>query len=219
MTRSGPAARKDDGRGTGVAPRIPISETPFRKPFQVSSRQNFRQFRDLTPTSGRHTTCRRSPTPPVSTSPPSSRAAPAFIPRWRSGSPTWNAPHSPQHRPHRDLSLSDMARQSGQHHTVDGSDQRIGVPGSQQSSARRRGFPDQPDHAGAHGVPQQDLAGLLNHSSDRNDGRSNGRFECADLRRTFHRPTAVVLFNRARFGNEGRFGPARILKRISARNS
>ncbi len=74
------------GRGTARATRTPTSAPPSRRPCPGWPRAGCRRSPAPTRTSSRPSTCRRSPTRPGSTSPRSSRAAPACTRRWPSGS-------------------------------------------------------------------------------------------------------------------------------------
>ena len=60
---------------------------------------------------------------------------------------------------------------------ADRPDQRAGLPGSQCAAVRRRGLPDQPDHARADGLPQPQVPAVLDHPPDRDQGRGHGRGE------------------------------------------
>ena len=80
-----------------------------------------------------------------------------------------------EHRPTETMHFQTWHGQGGQRAAAHRPDERPGVPGPERASVRRRGLPDQPDHARAHGLPHAALPGVLDHSPDRDRGSRDGR--------------------------------------------
>ena len=78
-------------------------------------------------------------------------------------------------------------------------------------NADGRADPDQPDHAGADGLPRSQVPERLDHPPHRDRGRRHGRGQRPDRRRPVHRTIIGVLRHPHGAGKGGRRGPTPIL--------